>query len=87
MNNVKRTIVFEDCGQDFLEWDLDDIDRVVGCRPAQASTWIDCIVMNKVVKIGKKVRFKSPHYKSQTNPCGSLILKYKVIDIKEVAPC
>lgn len=38
------TIVFEDHGQDFLEWDVDDDGVVVGCRPFQAPFWCGVIV-------------------------------------------
>lgn len=40
-----RTIHFEDSGQDFLEWDLDSQDIVIGCRPAQAWLWIGTKVL------------------------------------------
>lgn len=39
---VARTLFFKDNGQDFLEWDLDEDDRVVGCRPFQSWLWVGC---------------------------------------------
>lgn len=34
------TVHFEDHGQDFLEWDVDENGTVTDCRPFQASTWV-----------------------------------------------
>lgn len=39
-------ITFEDHGQDFLEWMIDDKGKVVDCQPFQASIWTKCYVMN-----------------------------------------
>ncbi len=82
-NHMNTTIVFEDKGQDFLEWDLDENNEVVACRPAQGWVWIGSKVMNKVIKVGGKIRFKSKHMRC-AGTLGSLSLNYKVIDIKEV---
>lgn len=32
------TVTFQDHGQDFIEWDIDD-SKVIACRPFQASIW------------------------------------------------
>ena len=37
-HGIKHTIVFEDHGQDFLEWDVID-GVVVDCRPFQGFVW------------------------------------------------
>lgn len=37
---AKRRIHFEDQGQDFLWWDIDEDDVVVDCGPFQGSIWI-----------------------------------------------
>lgn len=34
-----KTIIFEDNGQDFLEWDIDEEGKVVDCRPFQSAIW------------------------------------------------
>jgi len=83
--NATSTIFFEDKGQDFLEWDLDENNEVVGCRPGQGWVWIGSKVMNKVIKVGGKIRFKSKHMRC-AGTLGSLVLNYRVIDIKEVTP-
>jgi hypothetical protein len=46
------TVSFVDEGQDFLEWDLDDDGKVVGCRPFQGDIWIGVEVQNKNIKPG-----------------------------------
>jgi len=48
---VRRTIRFEDHGQDFLEWDLDDQDCVITARPFQHSIWAGHQVSN--VEVGE----------------------------------
>lgn len=40
---VKRQrIHFEDQGQDFLWWDINELDEVIDCGPFQASVWVGC---------------------------------------------
>ena len=52
-----KTIVFEDHGQDFLEWEIDDKGVVTGCRPFQGSIWGGKRVLNhRSVKAGGKAR-------------------------------
>ena len=34
-----KTIFFEDQGQDFLEWDLNDENEVIDSRPYQRRIW------------------------------------------------
>lgn len=76
-----RTITFEDRGQDFLEWDLDENNVVVVCRPFQGWVWIGNTVVNKVLKVGGKVRFKSKSIRS-TGSLAALTLNYKIIEIR-----
>jgi hypothetical protein len=40
------TVVFEDDGQDFLEWDVDDDGEVVGCRPFQDWVWVGTYIFD-----------------------------------------
>ena len=50
------TITFEDHGQDFLEWDIDESDTVVGCRPFQSRAWVGSVVLNKhPLEVGDKL--------------------------------
>jgi len=37
-----RKLHFEDQGQDFLWWEINDQDEVVDCGPFQASVWVGC---------------------------------------------
>jgi len=46
-----QTIYLEDCGQDFLEWDIED-GIVVGCRPFQGWLWNGTEVHNTNIKPG-----------------------------------
>lgn len=40
---VKRQrIHFEDQGQDFLWWDIKELDEVIDCGPFQTSVWVGC---------------------------------------------
>lgn len=52
------TIEFEDKGQDFLEWDLDDeTGKVLDCRPFQARIWCKFYVDEpKHLKVGDRVQ-------------------------------
>ena len=56
-----RTIVFEDDGQDFLEWDVDEKGVVVDCRPFQQNVWNGTKVVNAATCRAKsKLLFKNP---------------------------
>lgn len=46
------TVFFEDDGQDFLEWDINDKGEVVDCRPFQGDIWIGTKVHNKDIQPG-----------------------------------
>lgn len=39
-----KTIFFEDNGQDFLEWDIDENGLVIDSRPFQATVWCGLIL-------------------------------------------
>mgnify|MGYP001573167488 CR=1 FL=1 len=53
----KMTIFFEDRGQDFLEWDLEDM-KVVAVRPFQAFVWVGQKLIG-TPKVGKAPSFLS----------------------------
>lgn len=53
------TVHFEDHGQDFLEWDLDEHGQVVACRPFQALVWCGKRVMAPPV-VGQKLHLRRP---------------------------
>ena len=60
MGNKKavKTIIFEDHGQDFLEWDIDAEGIVVETRPPlefQTRVWVNRKVVNPDVKRGDLV--------------------------------
>lgn len=46
-----QTIILEDHGQDFLEWDVEN-GEVVGCRPFQDWLWIGTKVHNEQIEPG-----------------------------------
>lgn len=72
-----KTIVFKDCGQDFLEWDLNQDGIVIDCRPFQSWLWK-----------GSKVEYPDPlkvgdRPEVQTVEGRYLTLKYPIIEIRE----
>ncbi|EEF78404.1 hypothetical protein [Methylophaga thiooxydans] len=67
-------IVFEDRGQDFLEWDIDEDGVVVDSRPFQAGIWSGTFVSD--IKVGERPTVTSPRDGVQRQ------LKYRVIDIQ-----
>ena len=46
-----QTVIFEDHGQDFLEWDIED-GVVVDCRPFQGWLWNGTRVHNDPISPG-----------------------------------
>ncbi len=70
------TIEFEDKGQDFLEWDIDENGKVIACRPFQEWVWVGVTLLNDPV-IGEKL-----HFISNTNP-QPLQTRYRV---KHITP-
>jgi hypothetical protein len=54
------TVFFEDDGQDFLEWDINDKGEVVDCRPYQGNVWIGVKVVNKDIKPGDRLEVIMP---------------------------
>lgn len=41
-----RKLHFEDQGQDFLWWEINEEEEVVDCGPFQASVWVGCQLVN-----------------------------------------
>ncbi|KKN74872.1 hypothetical protein LCGC14_0386210 [marine sediment metagenome] len=64
--NDKVTIVFEDDGQDFLEWDLERNPQrpfdylVIGCRPFQDWLWKGTIVHTENQSLGPILEVTTP---------------------------
>lgn len=56
---VQFTVIhFQDHGQDFLRWTLDQNGKVVCSQPFQTSIWRGCVVINpKGIRPGGKVHF------------------------------
>ena len=54
---TKITVHFEDLGQDFTEWDIEN-GIVTGCRPFQAWMWVGTKVLNTSIQVGFKLRIK-----------------------------
>ncbi len=53
------TVTFEDHGQDFLEWDIDEHGRVADSRPLQASVWCGARLQALPVA-GQCLSYRSP---------------------------
>lgn len=63
MGNV--TVVFDDHGQDFIEWDIktqegESLGVVVDSRPFQASVWNGTRVVMDSLSVGEKLVCLSP---------------------------
>lgn len=57
-----KTIHFEDHGQDFLTWEVDQDGFVTDAQPFQSTIWGGCKVINmKELKPGGPVKFQSRH--------------------------
>lgn len=73
---MRRTLVFEDKGQDFLEWDVerkgDNFDTVIDCRPFQKWVWIGTRVSG--VKINQRPMISVQSRWTELN--------YKIVRIK-----
>jgi hypothetical protein len=73
-----RTLTFEDHGQDFLEWDIDENGKVVECRPFQGWVWEGAVVHLDTLALGEAPRI--------TPKSGRVMrLRYPVIDIREAS--
>lgn len=74
-----KKIHFEDNGQDFLWWEIDQDGVVVGCGPFQASIWVGSTVINHSrLRAGGPVYFISNQGQKLT-----LIHKIKKIENNE----
>lgn len=79
MSAKTTTIEFEDRGQDFLEWDIDDKGIVVDCRPFQGDVWNGTWVVDfPEVKVGMRVAIITPSF-----PARITTLNYPIIKIEE----
>jgi hypothetical protein len=74
---MKATITFEDHGQDFLEWDIEN-SVVVGCRPFQGLIWCGNKVLNKRLSPGDKVIIRPEG--------GVMEIKYPLIKVEPLKP-
>lgn len=75
-----QRITFEDCGQDFLWWEIAmDTGRIVGCGPFQANVWASgrCSVDVATVVVGRRPTFHGP----ATEPEGRS-LNYAIIAVR-----
>lgn len=70
------TIHFEDHGQDFLKWVINEKGHIVECTPAQGMIWTRWVVTDKKFKKGQRVniingtaklQIKYPIEKVETN--------------------
>ncbi len=52
-----KRVYFEDHGQDFLWWDVNEDGLVVDCGPFQASIWSGSLVVSKI-EVGALISIK-----------------------------
>lgn len=71
-----KTIIFEDNKQDFLEWDIDENNTVVACRPFQGRMWCGCMVDSSSVHPGAHIRYIHPRV-------GAGQIKHKIKEVIE----
>ncbi len=69
-----RTLVFEDKGQDFIEWNINPDGVVLRSRPFQSQFWQGVIVMNPQVGQRPDVMLKTGEIRQ---------LNYRITEIKE----
>lgn len=74
-----RTLVFEDKGQDFLEWDLDRTGRVIACRPFQESVWKNTVIVRNARK-GRRPVIVTRHFPGQLKR-----LNYRIVQVRRTA--
>ena len=53
--NTKYIISFEDFGQDFLEWHIDEKGYVLDSKPYQRKIWAGCFTIPETAKVGEKL--------------------------------
>lgn len=80
-----KTIILEDHGQDFLEWDIDAKGFVVACRPFQGSVWTGVQVLNKNLRAGSVLKLKLPKRLRQPKQPDVITLKYRVKSMRKAA--
>jgi hypothetical protein len=71
---MKTIITFEDHGQDFLMWIIDENSKIIDCKPSQFSIWGGFTVMNDKLRVGDLVRIKKGKER--------LTIKYPVANIQ-----
>jgi len=74
-----QRVTFEDRGQDFLWWEIDQANgRIVGCGPFQADVWATgrCYVDVGTIGVGRRPTFFGP----ATEPEGRT-LNYEIVTI------
>lgn len=69
-------IEFEDHGQDFLKWEIDEAAIVIDSKPFQFGIWGGCQVLNKdELEVDGYVELKTP--------CGKIQIKYPINALKK----
>lgn len=72
-----KTIFFEDQGQDFLEWDLNDENEVIDSRPFQSWMWVGHKVDR--INVGEQPLIFNPKAPDR----GWRVLNYEIEAVKE----
>jgi hypothetical protein len=71
------TVVFEDHGQDFLEFDIKD-GNVIAVRPFQSNTWSGLRVVNESISVGDYIALR-------LEP-GVRTIAYQIIEVRSLPP-
>lgn len=71
-----KTIYFEDRGQDFLEWDIDDKNTVIDSRPFQCEVWCGAVLVE--LDVGKRPIARLPALDDRPRE-----MNYRVLEIRE----
>jgi len=72
-----RRIHFDDQGQDFLTWDIDENGKVLECKPFMGGMWNGSIVDFAFLKEGRRLECDHP----RVGRCG---IKYRVVKIENL---
>ena len=82
LDQVRMTLHFEDQGQDFLRWELDDKGKVIGCQPFQSGVWRGLHVVNhKALRLGSFVR-----YVRKGESTSEQRIRYPLIKVEDFGP-
>ena len=72
---IVTEILFEDHGQDFIQWVLDENGKVLNSAPFKNWLWRDGFVALESIKLGEQLIFYKPE-------SAAIPIKYPVVSIR-----